>query len=104
MDNNLKHYGIPGQKWGIRRFQNEDGTSKNGSKKKSSGSKEKTPKKILSPEEKKARIKRGLGITGKILGVVGTLVAADYVMAKVTKDVTLFETIDGLISLNKMKI
>ena len=22
----LKHYGIPGQKWGVRRFQNEDGT------------------------------------------------------------------------------
>lgn len=24
--NYLVHYGIPGQKWGIRRFQNEDGT------------------------------------------------------------------------------
>lgn len=22
----LIHYGIPGQKWGVRRFQNEDGT------------------------------------------------------------------------------
>lgn len=22
----LDHYGIPGQKWGVRRFQNEDGT------------------------------------------------------------------------------
>lgn len=26
MDNELMHYGIKGQKWGIRRFQNEDGT------------------------------------------------------------------------------
>ena len=24
--NELRHYGIPGQKWGVRRFQNSDGT------------------------------------------------------------------------------
>lgn len=28
-DNYLAHYGVKGQKWGIRRFQNEDGTLKN---------------------------------------------------------------------------
>ena len=26
MENELYHRGIPGMKWGIRRFQNEDGT------------------------------------------------------------------------------
>jgi hypothetical protein len=26
--NDLKHYGIPGQKWGVRRFQNDDGSLK----------------------------------------------------------------------------
>ena len=26
MNSYLQHYGIPGQKWGVRRFQNEDGT------------------------------------------------------------------------------
>lgn len=26
MDDELMHYGIKGQKWGIRRYQNEDGT------------------------------------------------------------------------------
>ena len=26
MDDELMHYGIKGQKWGIRRYQNEDGS------------------------------------------------------------------------------
>ena len=26
MENNLQHHGIPGQRWGVRRFQNKDGS------------------------------------------------------------------------------
>lgn len=26
MENDLQHHGIPGQKWGVRRFQNKDGS------------------------------------------------------------------------------
>ena len=31
--NNLQHHGIKGQKWGVRRFQNEDGSLTNAGKK-----------------------------------------------------------------------
>ena len=34
MDYVLKHHGIKGQKWGVRRFQNEDGTRTAAGKKK----------------------------------------------------------------------
>ena len=33
-DNHLEHHGIKGQKWGIRRYQNEDGTLKHPKKEK----------------------------------------------------------------------
>ena len=32
--NELYHYGVKGQKWGVRRFQNEDGTLTDAEKKK----------------------------------------------------------------------
>ena len=28
MNNTMRHYGIPGMKWGVRRFQNKDGSLK----------------------------------------------------------------------------
>lgn len=34
MENNLQHHGIPGQKWGVRRFQNKDGSLTAAGKKK----------------------------------------------------------------------
>lgn len=34
MDDELMHYGIKGQKWGVRRFQNEDGTLTDAGRKK----------------------------------------------------------------------
>lgn len=43
--NELQHHGIKGQRWGVRRFQNSDGTLTSAGKKrqKMDGSKEKTP-------------------------------------------------------------
>lgn len=37
----LYHYGIPGQKWGIRRWQNADGSFNDAGKKRYFGSKSK---------------------------------------------------------------
>ena len=34
MDDELMHYGIKGQKWGIRRYQNEDGSLTSAGRKK----------------------------------------------------------------------
>jgi len=49
MDNYLQHYGIEGQKWGVRRYQNPDGTYTAAGKQRYFGSKNKK-----TPEEKQA--------------------------------------------------
>ena len=35
MDNEVYHYGVKGMKWGVRRYQNKDGTLTNAGKKRS---------------------------------------------------------------------
>ena len=52
MNNYIKHHGIKGQKWGVRRFQNKDGSLTPAGKQKY-GSKENFEKQY--PEERKAR-------------------------------------------------
>jgi len=88
--NEIKHYGIKGQRWGVRRFQNDDGSLKNKAKNKFKTGEQKQ-KKELTPEEKKARTAKGFKIAGGILGVVGTYVVADFIMSKVTGDMNLFQ-------------
>lgn len=67
----LYHHGIKGQKWGIRRFQNYDGTLKNKKTKKKS--------KSLTEEERK-RLKKKRIIAGSIAAVsaIGIATAAVY--------------------------
>ena len=54
MSNYIKHHGIKGQKWGVRRFQNKDGTLTPAGKQKY-GSKENFEKQY--PEDRKAATK-----------------------------------------------
>ena len=63
MENELNHYGILGMKWGVRRYQNKDGTLTNAGKKrisKAEFSKSKTTEKASSnkgqPDSKKKSV------------------------------------------------
>lgn len=53
----LRHYGILGMKWGVRRYQNEDGTLTEKGKKRYSSSKKENYK-SMSDEELKKRVQR----------------------------------------------
>lgn len=60
METYLIHHGIMGQKWGVRRYQNEDGSLTPAGKKKylnSDGSLNNAGKKVISKQYKKAQIK-----------------------------------------------
>ena len=58
--NSIAHHGVKGQRWGVRQYQNEDGSLTNRGK-------QKKDKKELTPEQKatrKARIKKAAKIIG----------------------------------------
>lgn len=82
----IKHHGIRGQKWGIRRFQNKDGSLKpagekryyDDNKKSTSGEK----KKGLSDSQKKA-LKVGAAVLGTTLAAYG-----GYKLYQINKDAT----------------
>lgn len=52
----LQHYGIPGQKWGIRRFQNEDGTRTKAGKKREAAARRETDD--MTDEELRNKVNR----------------------------------------------
>lgn len=69
----LCHYGIKGQRWGVRRFQDEDGSLTPAGKKRYDDDNDK--KRVESPEERKKRIARNVAIgaaaTAVAIGVIG---------------------------------
>lgn len=69
MSTYLIHHGIKGQKWGVRRFQNSDGTlTEEGKRRKGSSGEEK--RKGLTDKQKKA-IKVGVAVAGTALAAYG---------------------------------
>ena len=80
MEHQLYHHGIIGQKWGVRRFQNSDGSYTSEGKKRYGKDK--------SSKNKKKAIAIGAAAVGTALAVCGT-----YHLAKSGK-------LDGLISDN----
>lgn len=76
MTNQLNHHGIKGQKWGVRRYQNEDGSLTSAGRKNISKSAKKADLKDAKKLVRKDNLKKGLKRTGIILGVIGALTVA----------------------------
>ena len=77
----IAHHGVKGQRWGVRRYQNEDGSLTNRGK-------QKKEKKELTPEQqaaKKAKIKRAAKIIG-ITSAVAVPTIATGVAVKAGRD------------------
>lgn len=82
--NALQHYGIKGQKWGVRRYQNADGSLTSDGKKRygsSDGSRSKTSE---ADAQKKERVKKI--VAGAAVAVTLTAATAVYLKNKDTVD------------------
>ena len=90
-DNELMHYGTPGQKWGVRKWQNYDGTFNEAGKERYFGKSSKSNANT-APEDKSAAVALA-ALWGAEMAVLigGPLAAAAIQDAKVTNKIKKFE-------------
>ena len=94
MNNNyLTHHGILGQRWGIRRFQNYDGTLINGSK---AVFKKKEP---LTPEEQAEKKAKAAETRAKVWNGVKTAAMVTYDVAKIAGSIYLAKQLGGIMAM-----
>ena len=99
----LYHHGIKGQKWGVRRFQNEDGTRTEAGKERYSGS----PRDKNTSVDRKEKIKKAAKIVGATVGAAALayggyklansdigreFIASQKIRAAMIKDASLLKT------------
>ena len=69
-DGELKHYGVLGMKWGVRRYQNKDGTLTNAGKKRYSGE-ESTTDEAAKDKARRRKIILGASAATVVLAAIG---------------------------------
>ena len=79
MNSYIQHHGIKGQKWGIRRFQNKDGSLTAKGRQRYG---ETTNKREETPEERKKRISRNVAIGAAATATALTVIGAMYIKHK----------------------
>lgn len=78
----LEHYGILGMKWGLRRYQNADGTLTSAGKKRYAND---TKEQIERSERRKAKVVKGAKTAVKVGAAVAVTAVAGVSVAKVLK-------------------
>lgn len=78
----LYHYGVKGMKWGVRRYQDKNGSLTNAGKKRYSDDEIESNKQVDKVEKKKLSTKQKIAIGAAAAGVTLAVIGAKYVYSK----------------------